>query len=356
MHQKIIDKLYSAYKENGYVSEDSVFDALDENDLPLDEINILCNTLLSMGVIIKSHDDDEESVYDRSRTDYEQLYNEMVAIDYSLAPFIDKIKEIRPPQRLEWQTLLPSAQKGNLYSRDRIISMYLRLVVKIAVWHYKKYGISLFDAVQDGCIGLVVALKKYESARHNNFSQHASLWIRQHIMREADPANSLIYYPAYYKDRLFSAYEIYSGHDCEICGSWLVCPNLLNEIADVLCCSYHEAKELLTHLIPMDSVDEILDTDADFFTDRGEFAVQMIENFNRKEVCSIVNNTLKSLKKREEEVLRLRCGFYDDEVKTLENIGKMYNLTRERIRQIESKAIKRLRHPSRSRELKEFFD
>ncbi len=355
MHQKIIDKLYSIYKENGYVSEDSVYDALDENKLPLDEVNILCNTLLSMGVIIKLDDYDEDAaVYDRSQTDYEQLYDEAISIDHSLAPFIDKIKEIKPPQYREWQTLMPSAQSGNLYSRDRIVSMYLRLVVKIAVGHYKKYGMSLSDAVQDGCVGLVVALEKYEAGHHNNFVQHASLWIRQHIMRKADPANSLIYYPAHYKDRLFSAYEIYNVHDCEMCGSSLYCPNLLGLISDNLCCDYQEAVMLLTRLIPMNSIDEILDTDDGLFTDRGKFTEQLMECVTYEELCFGVDNILKSLKKREEEVLRLRYGFYDGGVKTLEDIGKIYSLTRERVRQIEVKALQRLRNQESVKRLESF--
>lgn len=356
MHQEIIDKLYSEYKSNGYVSEDSVFDALIDNNLPLDEINVLCNNLLAMGVIIRSDDaKEDEVIYDRSQTDYEKLYNEVVEIEPELKPFIDEAKGITPPQNREWQNLMLSAQNGNLYSRDRIITMYMRLVVKSALWHYRKFGITLSDAIQNGCIGLVTALEKYESGRHNNFSQHASLWIRQFIMRDADPINSLIYYPAHYKEKIFATYEMYSTHECEFCGSNLRCPKLLNDIVNSLNCSNEEAIELMNHLIPMESIDELLENDERAFFDYNIFEEQLSDNFNRKELIDALELAIKGLSPKEVKVLKLRFGFDGKQEMTLEEVGKIFGVTRERIRQIEAKAIKKLQHPNKTKVFKNFL-
>jgi RNA polymerase primary sigma factor len=98
VHQEIIEKLHRAYKIKGYVTEESVFDAIIEHDLPLDEVDYVCDHLLSMGVIIRDasieNSDDDEDDYDRSQTDYDKLFQEVVEIDKSLAPFIDEIRQI----------------------------------------------------------------------------------------------------------------------------------------------------------------------------------------------------------------------------------------------------------------------
>ena len=91
MHQGIIKYIFNQYKQKGYVSEDVVFDALMDNNIPLDEVDHVCETLLSMGVLIKNDNVDEDDnvfIYDRSQTDFEEIYRQVIEIDESLAPFI----------------------------------------------------------------------------------------------------------------------------------------------------------------------------------------------------------------------------------------------------------------------------
>ena len=98
MHQSIIDYIYKIYKKKGYVSEDLVFDALIENNIPLDEVDYICEILLSMGVLIKNDDIDEEDdvfIYDRSQTNFEEIYRQVIEVDESLEPFIDEVRMLK---------------------------------------------------------------------------------------------------------------------------------------------------------------------------------------------------------------------------------------------------------------------
>ncbi len=357
MHQKIIEKLYNKYKVHGYIEEESVFNELIENNLPLDEINILCNKLLDMGVIIKTDDyEDSQVFYDLSRTDYEKLYNDVIEIDDSLKQLINEIKEIKPPQPNEWKNLLISAQGGNDYARDRLISMYIRLVVKIALWHYKKYGIILADAIQNGCLGLITALEKFELGRHNNFSQHASLWIRQVIMRNMNLPNTLLYFPFHYKEKLFIVYDIYENHYCESCDKNQYCPNLIRQISEVINCNYKLSQKMIDQLIQKISLEELFELDECIFTDKGEFENQMIGFIDFKQLPDNVEQIFKRLKPNEEKILNLRYGFNGNEEKTLEAIGQTFKVTRERIRQIEVKAIKKISKMNQNKKLKGFWE
>lgn len=360
IHQTIIEKLHCVYQIKGYVTEDNVLDAIIEYDLPLDEVDYVCDHLLSMGVII--HDDsfedldDDEDVYDRSQIDYEKLFQEVVAIDESLAPFIDEISQIKPPQHREWRNLIPQAKNGNLFAKQRIIEMYLRIVVKIALWHHQKYKIPLVEAIQDGCVGLVIAIDKYELGRQDNFSTYAPWWIRQNIIREAPTLNPLVYVPIHVKDKLFSIYGIFEQYNCNQCNCNKVCPEVLKAVSEKLGCSQDEAEEYIKYLNTFASVEELLEKDECVFFDGCIAEEQIFIELNKKESQSSITQVLQTLKSREEKVILLRFGFMDGKEWTLEEVGNEFGVTRERIRQIEKKAIKKLRHPSRSKKLKWFVE
>jgi RNA polymerase primary sigma factor len=107
VHQDIVRELYGVYQENGYISEKRVFDALIGQNLTLDKIDAVCETLLKMGVIIRDNSvDDEETIYDRSQRDYELIYQEVISLDESMTPLINEIRDIKPPQHREWRNLI----------------------------------------------------------------------------------------------------------------------------------------------------------------------------------------------------------------------------------------------------------
>lgn len=359
MHQRIIDGIFNQYKQKGYVSEDTVFDALIENKVSLDEVDYVCETLLSMGVIIKNdsiEEDDDTFIYDRSQTDYEEIFRQVVELDESLATFIEETRMIPPPQHREWYNLILHAQNGNDYAKNRIILMYLRIVVKIALYHHQRYNISLSEAIQDGCLGLMTAVEKFEIGKQDNFSQYAPWWIRQYIMRKAEPSGTIFRYPDYYKNKLFLTYDIITQHSCNQCLDSKMCPLLIEEVSKELECDCSEAVTLIYSLSPGLSCEEMIEIDENVFNDNGLFEGELDDLIAHKKLRGDLEILLFTLKDREQKVIELRFGLgYNSSPKTLEEVGTIFGVTRERIRQIEAKAIKKLRHPTRAKIIEQFW-
>ncbi|MGI6448876.1 MAG: sigma-70 family RNA polymerase sigma factor [Desulfitobacteriia bacterium] len=313
----------------------------------MDEVEYLCDQLLTMGVIISGDTaekpDNDDEVYDRGRIDYEKLFQEITKRDESLALFMKEISRIKPPQHREFQNLLPQAKNGNLYAKQRIIEMYLRFVVRIAFWHHEKYKLPLADTIQDGCVGLIIALDKYEPGKHGNFLTYAPWWVRQVIMREAPTKNPLFYFPVYIKDRLFSIYDVLGYNACDLFEWDEIDTGIIEAVAEKLNCSIDEAKECLGYLRQFESIDEILSMDNDnCFDDRGEAQDKMLDDCYLKEEARATLEMLKTFKLRDQKIILMRSGYLDGNEWTLQEVGMELGLTRERVRQIEGKTIRKL--------------
>lgn len=351
----VIEKAFSEYLEKGYVTEDSILDLVGEYDLPLSEVSRVCEHLLAKGVVIRDDAVDEDSIgTDYSQTDYSKTFDDVIAIDESLTNFIDYVRDIQPPQWREAQYLLPQAKNGNPYAKQRIVEMYMRVVIRIALSFHKKYGFSLADTIQEGCIGLVIALNKYEAARQDKFSTYAPWWIRQVIARELSVGNPMLYFPVYISDRLSVVYKVEKNHSCDQCEDGCICTSLVSKVADELNCPEDEALQLIQYIEPFESIKQLAEENESVFCDHGAFESEMFEHIVYSELRSLIADAIGTLRDREKEVLQYRFGLLDNEPLTLEEVGSIYGLTRERIRQIEAKAIKRMRHPSRSKVLKDF--
>lgn len=204
--QNGISVLLGVSTSKGYITFDDILDVIldviDRLELPLDDVDRISGQLLSVGCIIKetneqiSVEESKEDFSDRSKLDYEVIYAEVLALDPSLAEYIKCLRQIRPPALRETENLIYQAKNGNEYAKTRIVTMYLKVVVRIALWASKKYKIPVEDAIQNGNIGLVIAVGKFESLSDNKFSTYAPWWIRQIISREAPTVNPLIYFPA----------------------------------------------------------------------------------------------------------------------------------------------------------------
>jgi RNA polymerase primary sigma factor len=357
-HQHIIDKLYGLYKSNGYINEDEALDIMVALKLPLNEIDIVTEHLLSLGVIIRSNISflDDESEYDRSQIDYDELFNEVVSIDPSLAIFIDEVRRIQPPQHREWINLMPQAKNGNQYAYQRLIEMYLRVVIKIALSFTKKYNVPLADTIQSGCIGLITALDKFELDKKDIFSSYAPWWIWQAITKEMDfSPYPLLYFPAHYQEQLYSIYEIVSHHYCVHCENLDYCPNLVYDVCQKLSCTEQDAKNYLQYYFAYSSLEEQLEVNELIFSDEGLFEDELMQNIFLLQVKQTVHKAIKILTAREQEVISERYGLIDSQEKTLEEIGNSIGVTRERIRQIEAKALRKLSHSYKLKGFKVFF-
>lgn len=166
MHEGIIEKLYQEYTVHGFISEDYIFDVLEENRISLFDVEYICDHLLTKGVVIRNEalTDDEEDEYDRSNVNYEEVFSEILEIDDTFTDFIEYIRGIKPPQRREWMNLMPQVRLKNAYARNRIFEMYMKVAVRIALIHAKKYHLSLDETIQNAMMGLYVSIDKYETA------------------------------------------------------------------------------------------------------------------------------------------------------------------------------------------------
>jgi len=355
--QALSEKVFLEYSIKGYVTEDYVLELIGEHDLPLSEVSRVCEQLVAKGVVIRDGaiNDKNSIAADYSQTDYNQIFDEVVAIDESLNIFIDYVRGIQPPQWREAQYLLPQAKFANPYAKQRIVEMYLRIVIRIALNFHKKYGFPLADTIQEGCIGLIIALKKYELDRSGVFATYAPWWIRQVITREFSVGNPMMHFPAHVSDHLSIVYDINKRHACEQCSDNIICVTLVSEVAYRLSCSKDEAMQLLLYIKPFDSIDNILEENESVFCDNGALESKMFDHVVYHELRSLMADTIGNLKWREREVLQYRFGLLDSDPLTLEQVGSIYGLTRERIRQIEAKAIKKMQHPSRSKIFMEFY-
>lgn len=347
MHEGIIEKLYQEYTVHGFISEDHIFDVLEENGISLFDVEYICDHLLSKGVIIRDDalTDDEEDEYDRSNVDYEEVFSEVLEIDDTFTDFIEYIRGIKPPQHREWMNLMPQVKLKNAYARNRIFEMYMKVAVRIALVHAKRYHLPLDETIQNAMLGLHVSIDKYETARQENFASYFPLWVRQYIMRDAPTLNPSVYFPIHIKDKLFAIYDNMEDYFGDIEDRTEPGIELLQSIATELECTLVEARRLFDYLAPYESIEELSENEENelLFSDDGIGYENMISLVDRHFDTDDLQIKLSKLTYREQEVLRLRHGIGYDHEYTLYEIGQKFCVTRERVRQIEAKALRKLR-------------
>lgn len=347
MHEGIIEKLYQEYTVHGFISEDHIFDVLEENGISLFDVEYICDHLLSKGVIIRDDalTDDEEDEYDRSNVDYEEVFSEVLKIDDTFSDFIEYIRGIKPPQHREWMNLMPQVKLKNAYARNRIFEMYMKVAVRIALVHAKRYHLPLDETIQNAMMGLHVSIDKYETARQENFASYFPLWVRQYIMRDAPTLNPSVYFPIHIKDKLFAIYDNMEDYFGDIEDRAEPGIELLQSIATELECTLVEARRLFDYLAPYESIEELSENEENelLFSDDGIGYENMISLVERNFDTDDLQIKLSKLTYREQEVLRLRYGISYDHEYTLDEIGQKFCVTRERVRQIEAKALRKLR-------------
>lgn len=346
--QQVIIELYSLYTTNGFITEDEALACFASHSIPLNYIDSLTEHLLTLGVIIKIDDcvdDDDDDIYDRTRTDYDRIFAALLNLSPELKPLVEYIKNIKPPQHREWQILVPQAQNGNIYAQDRLFDMYLRVVIKIALKASNDSGFEVDDTIQVGAMGLLKAINAYDSTKHGSFVSYMPLWISQYISRAISDFRRTIRIPVHMLETMRIVEQaikvLQNGSDAE---------PTIKEIALACDMTEESIKEMQRHFEDVMSIEEFVTIDIDGCCsyDIEELELLSLESVvEQNSLREAINDILSTLKDRESRVLRLRFGIDNNTPKTLEEIGAVYGLTRERIRQIEVKAIKKLQHPTR---------
>ena len=367
---KVVDcqkQLIAKATANGFLTFDDIMDLSDTYSLSVSEIDQLSEALEIRGTIIyETAPSGKDSDYfeDYSRIDYEAVFSEIISLSPELKYIVDLIRELPPPQYGEISLLTAQVAAGNSFARERLILTHLRVALKIALSLAKSHQYDISNAVSAGFVGLIIAADRFDPDGFSAFQSYASLWIQQNINRECKPIWMEYYFPVYYKEKMLSVYKLFNNYLCNNCTPGSICENLISEIADSLDISPTDTKEYLTaalgqirnHLYLSDFIEESI------FEELSPWMQELIQPDNvlfEEVAASMIKDALLdalgSLTPREADVIRLRTGFDNNEPLTLEEVGTIYGVTRERIRQIEANALKKLRHPSKTKELYEFW-
>ena len=290
--------------------------------------------------------------YDPTENIEKYFSQEGLAIDDPVRMYLKEIGKI-PLLTAERETYLAEQiTLGNKEAKDELIEANLRLVVSIAKRHVGK-GMYFLDLIQEGNLGLIKAVEKFDYSKGYKFSTYATWWIRQAITRAIADQARTIRIPVHMVETIHkvsrTARQLLQKFGRE--------PNT-EEIAEELGMTAEKVREIMKIAQDPVSLETPIGEEedshlGDFVEDNDSPAPSDSASYSllREQLCNI----LRTLTPREEQVIKLRFGLEDGRPRTLEEVGKKFDITRERIRQIEAKALRKLRHPSRSKTLKDYL-
>ena len=348
-------------KNGGTLTYGELVEALQQEDLSPDEIDRMYDTFSQQGIEIVDDSSGVENVEDD--IDVDDKDSEEVEIDLSVPEGISiddpvrmYLKEIGRVPLLtadEEVALAKRMQEGDEIAQKRLAEANLRLVVSIAK-RYVGRGMLFLDLIQEGNLGLIKAVEKFDYTKGYKFSTYATWWIRQAITRAIADQARTIRIPVHMVETINKLIRV-SRQLLQQLGR----EPSPEEIAKEMDISVERVREIMKIAQEPVSLETPIGEEedshlGDFIEDQDAPAPADAASFML--LKEQLEEVLDTLTPREEKVLRLRFGLDDGRARTLEEVGQNFGVTRERIRQIEAKALRKLRHPSRSRKLKDFLD
>ena len=327
--------------------------------LDADGIDDLLERLTDGGISITDKDGNPSSKYvveapkPEELTDEELLGSNSAKVNDPVRMYLKEIGVVPLLSNEEEKELAIAVENGDLEAKQRLAEANLRLVVSIAK-RYVGRGMQFLDLIQEGNMGLMKAVDKFDYSKGFKFSTYATWWIRQAITRAIADQARTIRIPAHMVETINKLVREQRnllqelGQDPtpeQIAERMDMTPDKVREILKI-------AQEPVSLETPIGEEDD--SHLGDFIED--EVIENPVDYTTRVVLREQLDEVLDTLTDREENVLRLRFGLDDGKMRTLEDVGKVFNVTRERIRQIEAKALRKLRHPSRSKQLKDFIE
>ncbi|HZW97840.1 MAG TPA: RNA polymerase sigma factor RpoD [Bacillota bacterium] len=333
------------------LKQDEVLDYLERIKFEEDRLDEIIEGLERAGIEVV--DEKEEAERERDRNKKAEAFNDSMLVDDPVRMYLKEIGKVDLLTAEEERDLAIRMEAGDEDAKQHLTEANLRLVVSIAK-RYTGRGMQFLDLIQEGNLGLIKAVDKFDYTKGFKFSTYATWWIRQAITRAIADQARTIRIPVHMVETINKLIRIQRqllqelGREPEveeIANEMEITPEKVREIMkksqEPVSLEKPIGEEEDSHL-----GDFIPDDDAPSPADQAAFTLlkeQLLE-------------VLKGLTPREEKVLRLRFGLDDGRQRTLEEVGREFNVTRERIRQIEAKALRKMRHPSRSKKLKEYLD
>ncbi len=358
-----MQELIERAKVKGSVSNSEILTAIGD-DYDIDAVDKLYETLETMGVDITECFDDVDDIADddiendiesyESAENMEQiLAQEGLAIDDPVKMYLKEIGKVPLLDPEREQELSKRMSEGDEAAKQELVEANLRLVVSIAKRYLGK-GLFFLDLIQEGNLGLMKAVSKFDYTKGYKFSTYATWWIRQAITRAIADQARTIRIPVHMVETIHKVTKVSrqmlqeEGRECspdEIAKKMGMSPEKVREIIKI-------AQDPISLETPVGEEED--SHIGDFIEDDTSPAPAEATSYTllREQLSEVLH----TLTPREESVLRLRFGLEDGRTRTLEEVGQQFNITRERIRQIEAKALRKLRHPSRSKKLRDYLD
>ena len=356
--QAKLNELYELGKSKGKLTYKEIMNALMEMDMDPDQLDKVLETLEALGVEVVNELDPQPEAEPATPEPAEKVEDDLsvpegISIDDPVRMYLKEIGKVPLLTAEEEIEIAKRLETGDEEAKKKLSEANLRLVVSIAK-RYVGRGMLFLDLIQEGNLGLIKAVEKFDYRKGFKFSTYATWWIRQAITRAIADQARTIRIPVHMVETINKLIRVsrqllqqYGREPTpeEIAKEMGISESKVREIIKI-------AQEPVSLETPIGEEEDshlgdfIPDDDAPAPAEAASFALM------KEQLLDVLD----TLTPREEKVLRLRFGLDDGRQRTLEEVGKEFNVTRERIRQIEAKALRKLRHPSRSKKLKDFLD
>ena len=353
-----VDELIEKEKIDATITSEELFEAIDEyQDLDIEEFDKICESFEENDM--KDIDDFTISDFTDLESEVEQMISseemermqEGLAIDDPVRIYLKEIGKVPLLSSEREYILAKRIKEGDEKAKKELIEANLRLVVSVA----KKYmgrGMAFLDLIQEGNLGLIKTIEKFDCEKGYKFSTYATHWIKQSIRRAIDDQSGIVRIPVHMRETIYRVSRV-SRQLLQDLGR----EPTAEEIAEKINMTPEKVRETMKYALEPISLETPIDDEgdshlSDFIPDEDSPSPSDIATYTM--LKEQLNQVLHMLTPREEQVIKLRFGLEDGKTRTLEEVGKEFDITRERIRQIEVKALRKLQHPSRSKYLKDY--